>query len=441
MKFWYLDEDDEPIRTLAGSHSPTSTKQDIYLMSNEAADLSKIDSRDFIGVVCKGTYIYTLSTEGKLCIFNENRKVEKWMNIKVKMALGLNICGFNLLCNCSDGIIRVFHTETLQHILTLPKPPTLGSANQMIGAKKVKNTVSKEEAKYADCIALDMDEEKERIIAVYSDKMVLIWDLTVKEKVKVMRAFLSHKGAISDLEIMPSSTAEITKFVTCSTDKTIRFWNFYDYYNNDLQKLVKRNIYCKELEKIIYVSQEFDHFKLKISESGDETVQTGTSTDDIDLRMQLKCIKPSPDGKHIACGDATGHVRVYDIETSEELSQFQAHDQEVVCLDYSPFVDKDGNYILASGSRDRLIHIYSSGSGYQDINNLEGHSSSIVSVKFAFDPDEKDESKRLKLITCGADKATIFRKVEEPTNITTYHKEVTKNNKVVSMEIKGNKLV
>ena len=33
-----------------------------------------------------------------------------------------------------------------------------------------------------------------------------------------------------------------------------------------------------------------------------------------------------------------GFIRVYDSETGEEIKEILAHDQEVVCLDYSPFV-------------------------------------------------------------------------------------------------------
>ena len=463
LKFWYFDENGEPIRSAFENKS--STKNQVYMMENQAADLSKIDVKDFVGVVCKGDYIYTLSSGGKLWVFNESRKVEKWMNIKVKTAYGLNISDHNLLCNCSDGIVRVFHTETLEHILTLPKPPILGSANQTVGMKKTRSTTSKEEAKYADCLAVALDKIKQRIITVYSDKMILLWDLTSKDKVKVMRAFLGHSSSITGLEIMPDSTFEITRFLTCSTDKTIRLWNLYDYSNSDLQKLVKRNIYCKELEKIIYVSDNYTHFKIKQEEMGDQIeaekdtstakhhsdkkigskdnlVQKKSDKDiEMEFKMQLKCLKPSPDGWHVACGDLTGRVAIYDLENSELINQFQAHEQEVACLDYSPFVDQRGDYILVSGSRDRHTHIYSSDGGYIDINTLEGHSSSIVSAKFAFDIDEKEENKRLKLITSGADKAIVFRKIEEYDIITTYHKEVLKNNKVVSMDVSGNKLV
>ena len=80
----------------------------------------------------------------------------------------------------------------------------------------------------------------------------------------------------------------------------------------------------------------------------------------------LRCIKCSPDWRHIACGDWTGNIRVHDLNTFEEIECIQAHENEVVCLDYTAdyggsesttdknSVDKESKYWLASGSRDRL---------------------------------------------------------------------------------------
>jgi len=61
----------------------------------------------------------------------------------------------------------------------------------------------------------------------------------------VYRTFLSHRGPIHDIQLIPNSlsvgisdkpnalsvTSEengLTKFVTCSSDRTIRFWHFID---------------------------------------------------------------------------------------------------------------------------------------------------------------------------------------------------------------------
>ncbi len=77
-----------------------------------------------------------------------------------------------------------------------------------------------------------------------------------------------------------------------------------------------------------------------------------------------------------------------------------------------------------------------------DFNHLEDHTSSIVAIKFGFDPKEKDPSKRLKVISSGADKTLIYWNFdEESKEINLYHKEVFKNNKIVSMDIIDTKIV
>ena len=58
-----------------------------------------------------------------------------------------------------------------------------------------------------------------------------------------------------------------------------------------------------------------------------------------ELEHPVRCIRCSPDFKHIANGEWTGNIRIHDLQTFEEIQCIQAHDGEVVCLDYSPYID------------------------------------------------------------------------------------------------------
>ena len=60
------------------------------------------------------------------------------MNIKVDKAICCAITNDHLMCGCSDGVIRVFEPKKLAHVLTLPKPPPLGTANIEAGVKKIR---------------------------------------------------------------------------------------------------------------------------------------------------------------------------------------------------------------------------------------------------------------------------------------------------------------
>lgn len=67
--------------------------------------------------------------------------------------------------------------------------------------------------------------------------------------------------------------------------------------------------------------------------------------------------------------------------------------------------------MIATASRDRLLHIFDIKSDFQLVQSLDDHSSSITSVKFC-----KDASR---LISCGADKGIIFRNLTNP--VTPFH--------------------
>lgn len=52
----------------------------------------------------------------------------------------------------------------------------------------------------------------------------------------------------------------------------------------------------------------------------------------------IRCVKVSPDGKQLACGDWLGNIRIYNIEGTEVEQKLiiEAHDNEVICLAFSP---------------------------------------------------------------------------------------------------------
>lgn len=79
----------------------------------------------------------------------------------------------------------------------------------------------------------------------------------------------------------------------------------------------------------------------KLNEDGSMPEQA-TLTNNEEVEQQVRCLKISPDGKHVACGDWTGNIRVHDLKSFEEVQCIQAHDNEVVCLDYSPIIDLTG---------------------------------------------------------------------------------------------------
>jgi WD40 repeat protein len=91
---------------------------------------------------------------------------------------------------------------------------------------------------------------------------------------------------------------------------------------------------------------------------------------------------------------------VFDLSTFQLLAYKEAHDGEILTLDYSPMT-VEGFCLLASGSRDGLIHLYDVQRDYELLETLGDHAASVTAVKFGADGTS--------LISCSADKSIKFR--------------------------------
>ena len=107
LKFWYFDPETKKVK------KPEGSKESV--LESFSADLTKVKLKVFVGVACKHSLVYTLASDGHLYVFSEERKLSKWMNIKVTRAFGCSIDSVNdtLYCACADGVIRVFNPKTL----------------------------------------------------------------------------------------------------------------------------------------------------------------------------------------------------------------------------------------------------------------------------------------------------------------------------------------
>ena len=72
-------------------------------MKSQAADTTKVKVKVFVGVVIWDERIYALSQDGYLYVFDKEKKLQKWMNIKVSRAFGCSISQGRIFCACADG--------------------------------------------------------------------------------------------------------------------------------------------------------------------------------------------------------------------------------------------------------------------------------------------------------------------------------------------------
>jgi WD40 repeat protein len=89
----------------------------------------------------------------------------------------------------------------------------------------------------------------------------------------------------------------------------------------------------------------------------------------------------SPDGQTVAFGSDKNTIKLWNINTGQEIKTLTGHSDEIEAVAFSP----DGK-LLASGGRDQIIKLWDISSG-REVSNLTDHSDDIYSI--AFSPDGK----------------------------------------------------
>ncbi|GAB0099744.1 mitogen-activated protein kinase-binding protein 1-like [Sergentomyia squamirostris] len=391
VKFWYLEGN-------------RKYKEPIPLMGRSAI-LGDLRNNDFCAVACgKGEMFestYAITRNGQLVEFNSRRLLDKWVACRTTSANCLSVGSRYILVGCAEAIVRCFNAETLEYVTTLPRTHYLG-VDVAQGVQLTHMMSAPQNAKYPDTIALVFDEVRSKATCVYNDHSLYVWDLRDVRRVGKSHSFLYHSACIWGVETVPFTCVKnnlthnlpLDCFLTCSSDDTIRVWDLDGCDNNN--EIYRKNIYSKDLLKIAYIDEEMNFIK-----DMDNPILNNEKNSTYDGRNGVRCIKISTERNHLATGDRSGNVRIYNLTNLKLLTTIEAHDSEVLCLEYTN--DRIERKLLGSASRDRLIHIFDVEQGYKILQTLDDHSSSITSIKFiGFDMN-------FQMISCGADKAIIFR--------------------------------
>ncbi|XP_077394501.1 mitogen-activated protein kinase-binding protein 1 isoform X2 [Festucalex cinctus] len=411
IKFWYLD------------HSRTSKVSAAVPLLGRSGLLGELKNNFFCDVACgqgqQASSTFCISTSGLLVQLDQRRMLHKWVELRrvdsapASQATCLCVTDELIFCGCSDGAVRAFSPHTLHFLCTLPRPHFLGAdVAAMTDASRL--FCVRPDARYPDAVALTYDPSGGWLSCVYSDHSVYVWDvgdLRDPRRVGKLYSALYHASCVWGLEVFPEDGGDGGKmalppgcFLSCSSDNTIRVWNV------DARRF-PNNILSRDLHKVIYVednpSSLLDADSVSLLAGNNSGEKAGPSTPEAaappsDLsRSGVRSLRVSPDGRHLASGDRVGVLRVHDVRTMEEIVNVQAHDGEILSLDFSQ--SDAGVRFLATASRDRLIHVLDAACEYRLVQTLDEHSSSITAVRFA-----ANEGK-VRLISCGADKSVYFR--------------------------------
>ncbi|XP_037595383.1 mitogen-activated protein kinase-binding protein 1 isoform X1 [Cebus imitator] len=401
IKFWYLDD------------SKTSKVNATVPLLGRSGLLGELRNNLFTDVACgrgkKADSTFCITSSGLLCEFSDRRLLDKWVELRntdsftTTVAHCISVSQDYIFCGCADGTVRLFNPSNLHFLTTLPRPHALGTdIASVTEASRLFSGVAN--ARYPDTIALTFDPANQWLSCVYNDHSIYVWDVRDPKKVGKVYSALYHSSCVWSVEVYPevkdSNQACLppSSFITCSSDNTIRLWNTES--SGVHGSTLHRNILSNDLIKIIYVdgnTQALLDTELPGGEKADASL--------MDPRVGIRSVCVSPNGQHLASGDRMGTLRVHELQSLSEMLKVEAHDSEILCLEYSK--PDTGLKLLASASRDRLIHVLDAGREYSLQQTLDEHSSSITAVKFAASDGQ------VRMISCGADKSIYFRTAQK----------------------------
>ncbi|XP_026565539.1 mitogen-activated protein kinase-binding protein 1 isoform X2 [Pseudonaja textilis] len=398
IKFWYLAD------------SKTSKVNATVPLLGRSGLLGELRNNFFTDVACgrgkKADSTFCITSSGLLCEFNDKRLLDKWVELRTTVANCISVNHDYIFCGCADGTVRIFNPSNLHFVTTLPKPHFLGmDIASITEASRLFSNVT--DAKYPDTIALTFDPNNQWLSCVYNDHSLYVWDVKDPKKVGKVYSALYHSSCVWNIEVYPEvkdsnqSCLPPNTFITCSSDNTIRLWNTES--SNIHGASLHRNILSNDLMKIIYVDENTQ--ALLDTEYNTAGGVEKADTQAIDTKVGIRTVCVSPTGEHLASGDRIGTLRIYELKPLREMLKVEAHDSEILCLEYSR--PETGLKLLASASRDRLIHVLDAEKDYSLQQTLDEHSSSITAVKFAANDG------KVRMISCGADKSIYFRTAQK----------------------------
>uniref|UniRef100_A0A914GS67 Mitogen-activated protein kinase-binding protein 1 n=1 Tax=Globodera rostochiensis TaxID=31243 RepID=A0A914GS67_GLORO len=414
VKFWYLECNDND----GGG---------VLLLHGRSAILADQRNNTFADVCCalnNRTFSITIS---KLLLEFVDKKLVNIYELGGEVPFSLSFgAPHKLFMGFGNGAIRAMNLEQMKPELELCRPHTLhcdvGATNDGTEAE------DSQQQKYPDVHSIVFHSPSNVLTALYSDRSIYHWN--VQQPSSKIHSFkissqLFHVGPVFDIEV---SNSQPQLFFTAGADETVRVW----YLNNSntasatnatasttdrtlppsinstspspILDIGPPNHFSLELRKILYLSAGTD----SLSEQPDKNFG-GILSDTLDSTTGVRCIKLSSVGAHLGCGTRSGNICVFDLNDREmpKLVELEVHEGEVLCLEYCvPSSATNGLHLLASGSRDRLIHVFNVDQQYTHLLTIDDHSSSISALRFNF-----SQSNLFQLVTFGTDKLVVVREL------------------------------
>ncbi|CAL5335071.1 unnamed protein product [Camellia sinensis] len=420
LKFWTVGSSARP-RANAGAKSLAMHGKAINLgyqkgcsfvaVSSPVLTNSSLVNRDQAGGILP---IYALTDAGVLYLLHSGLSIRNSVDLKVKKAFALSTSNKLIACACNNGVVKLFTIESLEYSGSLhhTEMKRCKKEDDMDCLGKVSQKDLQLLPTLPNAIACQFL-ASEKLVVIYGDHSLYIWDIQDIDKATRFCVLVSHSACIWDIKNLPCEKMHDpclacvargcsggVSFATCSADGTIRFWDLALQpvsSMDDLTLATNHNFLLTETVKATCLVSagvfERDSVELGISVPG------------------FRSLAISSDGKHLAAGDCLGNLHVYNLYTSDYICVQDAHDAEILSLSFSLSSKKDvfseeilgSYYFLASGGRDRMIHLYDVKRNFDIIGSVDDHSAAVTSVKLISDG--------CKILSCSSDRSLILRDV------------------------------
>ena len=151
---------------------------------------------------------YCVTDTGILICLNEEKVLEKWVDLKMAKGTCLTIQNDLIACGGTDGIVRYiislprfFETGTLKYRGTLPKPdPIFTDLTTGKPAASLKIPLTDAKYPYVLCLAFQLTECM-TLSVLYSNKCLIIWDISDFKNCKRKSTEHFHSNCVWGLEV------------------------------------------------------------------------------------------------------------------------------------------------------------------------------------------------------------------------------------------------
>lgn len=235
---------------------------------------------------------------------------------------------------------------------------------------------------------LQQADQPSRFFSAAADGMVVLWDLTQPDKGTLVARLQNSIYALHYL--LPQ-------------DRVVIGHNYEGIHLVDWKN--KKEVGSLQFTKAAIFDIQ-SQGELLFAATGDGAV-TAVDLSRLSIRASVTLSKKSartmavnPTTGELAVGFSDHYIRILDIETLRVKKEWQAHNNSIFTLRYTP----DGNYLL-SGSRDARLKAWDVGVSYQQAAEVVAHMYAINHLDFS--PDAKH------FVTCSMDKSIKVWNTEE----------------------------